>query len=307
MKQKYFYLIAALATATFSLSSCIDDEYDPALIRLSVDGLGNTATTRATSTDALQNTQFISGLGIQVEAYETGGASTYTTGTYTTTSNVGSTEGSILLSGSLYYHPTSNIDICAYYPSTVTSAGTTTFSVQTDQTSTNVANYRSSDLMYATKLTDKAKGTVWGLTFNHALSQVIVNISPGTGLTAGDITANVSAVKINNTITASTVAFAAGVITATASSGTSDIDITGSDVASNIGIIIPQTVTSGTTFVTITYNSTPYTYALTSNATFAAGSKYIYNFTLNQAGLELQSVTITDWTNGGSTAGSISL
>lgn len=316
MKQKYFYLIAALAMAMMTQSSCISDDFDPEVVRLSVEGLGNNATTRAASTDALQNTQFVSGLGIQVEAYATGGTSTYATAVYNTTSTTGSTSGSILLSPAstpIYYHPTSNIDICAFYPSSVASASTTTFTVNADQTTASIANYQNSDLMYATKLTNRAKGSTHGLTFNHAMSQIIVNLQPGTGLTASDITTNVSAVKINNTIPTANLAFAedgssvpTGVVTATASGSVGDIDITG-DKASNVGIIVPQTVTSGTTLFTITYNSNNYTYALTANQTFAAGNKYTYTFTLNLAGLQLESVTINDWTAGGSETPTINL
>ena len=316
MKQKYYYLIAALAMAMMTQSSCISDDFDPEVVRLSVEGLGNNATTRAASTDALQNTQFVSGLGIQVEAYATGGTSTYATAVYNTTSTTGSTSGSILLSPAstpIYYHPTSNIDICAFYPSSVASASTTTFTVNADQTTSSITNYQNSDLMYATKLTNKAKGSTHGLTFNHAMSQIIVNLQPGTGLTASDITTNVSAVKINNTIPTANLTFAVdgstiptGVVTAAASGSVGDIDITG-DKASNVGIIVPQTVTSGTTLFTITYNSNNYTYALTANQTFAAGNKYTYTFTLNLAGLQLESVTINDWTAGGTETPTINL
>lgn len=316
MKQKYFYLIAALAMAMMTQSSCISDDFDPEVVRLSVEGLGNNATTRAASTDALQNTQFVSGLGIQVEAYATGGTSTYATAVYNTTSTTGSTSGSILLSPAstpIYYHPTSNIDICAFYPSSVVSASTPTFTVNADQTTASIANYQSSDLMYATKLTNKAKGSTHGLTFNHAMSQIIVNLQPGTGLTAGDITSNVTAVKINNTKPTANLTFAkdgsnvpTGVVTAAASGSVGDIDITG-DKASNVGIIVPQTVTSGTTLFTITYNGNNYTYALTANQPFNAGNKYTYTFTLNLAGLQLESVTINNWTDGGTETPTIDL
>lgn len=316
MKQKYFYLIAALAMAMMTQSSCISDDFDPEVVRLSVEGLGNNATTRAASTDDLQNTQFVSGLGIQVEAYATGGTSTYATAVYNTTSTTGSTSGSILLSPTstpIYYHPTSNIDICAFYPSSVASASTTPFTVNANQTTASITNYQSSDLMYATKLTNKSKGSTHGLTFNHAMSQIIVNLQPGTGLTASDITTNVSAVKINNTIPTADLTFGkdgssvpTGVVTATANGSTGDIDITGNK-ASNIGIIVPQTVTSGKTLFTITYNGNDYTYDLTADQPFAAGSKYTYTFTLNLAGLQLQSVTINNWTDGGSETPTIDL
>ena len=185
--------------------------------------------------------------------------------------------------------------------------------MNTNQTTASIANYQSSDLMYANKLTNKAKGSTHGLTFNHAMSQIIVNLQAGTGLTPDDITTNVTAVKINNTIPTANLEFAVdgssvptGVVTATASGSVGDIDITG-DKASNVGIIVPQTVTSGKTLFTITYNSHDYTYALTANQPFAAGNKYTYTFTLNLAGLQLESVSINDWTAGGSESSDIPL
>ena len=284
MKKHLFYI----AAAALMLAACSNDERDiqnnDDIIKLSA----NIATpvTRATATDALQNTQFNNSTAIHVDVYETGGSAPMTngSGTYTTTNTTGA------LSGSLYY-PTNgnNIDIEAYYPSTVTYS-TTSFNVLADQSS--AANYCSSDLMYATKLTNKAKGTTHGLTFNHALSKIIVNITNGSGVTAGDITSNVSAVKINNTKLTATIA--KGVVSAATGSAT-DITITGTTNTSNIGIIVPQTVVNGSAFITVTYNSNDYAYTLTADKTFEAGKVYTYALTLTAQGISLSSTTITDW------------
>lgn len=321
MKKNRLFLIAALATATFTLSSCINDEYDPSIVRLAVNGLGSDGLTRAAETDNLQNTQFMSGVGIRVEAYETGATTSYSQATYTTTNTVGSVAGSITLSDGgnpIYYPANKNVDICAFYPSTVVSTPTptATFTVNADQTTTNVANYRSSDLMYATKASNLAKGSTHGLTFNHALSQVLVNLIPGDGLVIGDLTSNVTSVKINGTQPTANLTFAVdgssiptGVVTAAATGATSDIEIKGGvntagTQTSNIGIIVPQTVAASTTLFTITYittapsTTTQYTWDTAAAITFEPGKQYVFNFTLNLGGLVLESIAITDWLAG---------
>ena len=255
--------------------------------------------TRATLSDAeAQNTQFVSGKSILVEAYETGGATTYTSGNYTT-GDAGA------MSGSLYYPASlANIDICAFYPATVNSA-TTSFSVGANQTS--AALYEDYDLMYATKLTNRAKGTTHALTFNHALAKIIVTLSPSDGVTSGNISTNVSAVKINNTKLTATTSVSAGAITVSGVTGdATDIEITGTNVASQAGIIVPQTVAAGA-FITITYNDQEYVYSLPASATFAAGTVYTYALTIGTAGIVLTSSTITNWTDGGTTNGIITL
>ena len=305
MKKKYFYLIAALATATMTLSSCINDDYDPELLRLAVDGLGTKAGTRA-KTDAtdLQYQQFVANERIHVDAYEynstTPVTTPYTQGTYNTTDASGT------LSGSLYYHATKTVDIEAYYPYTVT-YNTSSFTVQTTQNDS--ANYKASDLMYATRLTNKAKGTIWPLTFNHALSQIVVTLTAGDGLTASDITTNVTSVDIKNVKTqgaiTNSLSAASPAYTVAATGAAGDINIFSSTVttesqtaATSTGIIVPQTVNSGTVLFSITYNGNTYTHTLTANQTFAAGYTYTYAFTLNLAGIELSSTSINNWTAG---------
>ncbi len=289
--------------AALSFTSCINDSHDAEssnIVRLAIEGVGAQTVTRANTTEDLQNTQFVSGKSIYVEAYETGETTTYTTATYTTTSTPGNTSGSIQLSGTMYY-PSSqaNIDICAYYPSDVSSS-TTTFYVGDDQTT--AAKYQLYDLMYATRLTDKAKGSTHALTFNHALTKIVVNLKAGNGLSDSDITGKVTAVKINNTILKADLTISGGEISASKDSEESatDIDITGATKTNHTGIIVPQTLTEGTTFITVTYNNNALTYAIPSGGkTFAAGAVYTYNFTVNAQGILLESTEINNWNSTG--------
>ena len=75
-----------------------------------------------------------------------------------------------------------SVDVHAYYPSSVTNS-TTSFSVLQDQTST--ANYKSSDLMYATCAATRSAGAATGsgsLTFSHRMAKIIVSATVGAGV-----------------------------------------------------------------------------------------------------------------------------
>ena len=290
MKKTLFYAAAAVLL----LTACTNDETNAQLensdiISLSASVSGNN--TRASLSDAdIQNTQFVADRSIYVEAYKTGVATTYTTGTYTTGANGAMT-------GSLKYPADgTNIDIMAYHPAqngenNVTSS-LTSFVVGTDQTS--VINYQDSDLMYATKLTNKAKGTTHELTFTHALARIVVNLTADASIDDASLT-HLTCVTINGTKTTATIT--SGVWQSEAGS-VADINITGTTKASHSGIIVPQTVAAETTFITITYNGNALTYKIPAGGkTFAAGNSYTYNFTVKASSITLQSSSITAWTN----------
>lgn len=288
MRKSYLFL----AASALMIAACSNDEsgdqsvQSPEVISLSATVNGGMRASGANP----QDEQFVSGKKIFVEAYKTGvSTATYATGEYTTTDASGT------LSGTLTYPATGeNIDICAYYPSTVNS-NTTSFTVQTDQSSD--ANYQNSDLMYATKATGLEKGSIHNLTFNHALSKIIVEIQPGTGVLAGDITSQVSAVKIKNTQPTATFNITGGAVGTIEESGSvTDINITGTKTI-NEGIIVPQDVDAGA-FIEVTYNGTQYTYNLGASKTFNPGEKYTYTLTLNASGISLKSLEINDWTLG---------
>jgi hypothetical protein len=288
--KKYF----AFAAAAIMMVACNVEELKTSDVQengtISLSASINSAddATRAKSADALQNQLFVSGKTIFVEAYETGASTPYTSGTYTT-------GAAGALTGGLYY-PANNgaIDICAYYPSDITRSSTS-FAVQTNQASE--ANYQASDLMYATKLTEKSSGTTHDLTFNHALTKIVVIISLHASITNENLTTHptVTAVAINSTKPNATLSITNGAITISGVTGdAADISIMGTGL-DNMGIIVPQTVAANADFITISYNSAAYTYKLPEAKTFAAGKVYTYELTLTARGLELQATTITNW------------
>ena len=290
---KKYLIFAAAALMMTACDEAIQNDVvgDGGTIHLTATVSSGGGATRASATGNLQDTEFASGKQIFVEAYETGETTPYTSGDYTT-GDAGA------LSGSLRY-PANNqaIDLCAYYPNSISSVSDA-FAIQTDQR--EVVNYQASDLMYATKLTNKSSGSDHNLEFNHALTKIVVNIVAGAGLTSDNITTSpgVTAVKIKNTLPNASLVIDNGVITASkASTGSAaDINITGTG-ASNVGIIVPQEVPAGA-FITLTYNSVDYTYNLPAAKTFEAGKLYTYTFTLAAKGLSLTATSINNWTAG---------
>ena len=296
MRKSYFLL----AASALMIAACSSEEsgnqsvQNPEVISLSATVNGG----MRASGENLQNAQFVSGASIHVEAYKHVGGTACGNGDYTTTDANGN------LSGSLTYPATGDkIDICAYYPASVSSS-TTSFTVKSNQS--DESDYRDSDLMYADKLEDKAKGTTHNLTFNHALSKIIVNIEAGTGVDDDDITSLVGAVKIKNTKPKATLTIAGGAVGNIAESGEiTDINITGTG-AINEGIIVPQTVNAGA-FIEVTYNGTQYTYYLGASKKFEPGHKYTYTLTLRASGIELKSLEINDWDEGAGGTDNITL
>ena len=305
MKTKFFYF----AAAAMMLAACSNDEsvnevQDTDFISLTAVVQNNV--TRASLTDAeAQNTQFEQGQSIYVEAYKHGVNTTYATGTYTTIDGAGT------LSGSIKYPYTDgvvgNVDIIAYYPTTnesnnVTSA-LTTFTVSSSQTSKD--NYQNSDLMYAKAGTEGdglAKGNTHELTFNHALTKIIVNLTADESINDNGLT-KLTAVKINNTYLTANILQGVCQSAKTDDETATDIDIFGTTKTSHQGIIVPQTITKGTVFITITYNEQELTYSIPDGGSdvdkqFVKGNVYTYSFTLSATGITLQSSSITNWANG---------
>ena len=296
-----------LAAAAITLVACNQKEMEndgvqePKVINLTASINSGEDVTRASSADDLQDQQFVSDEQIFVEAYETGQSTAYKTGTYTTGAS-----GALTADAPGMYYPANNgaIDICAYYPSTISSSSTE-FTVGNDQQT--AAGYRASDLMYATKLTDQASTTseTRHLVFNHALAKIIVNITLDQSITTQSITQpTISAVKIKNTVREASLSISDGDITASKKTtgepapSASDINITGTVESvvghSNMGIIVTQQVAADD-FIEVTYDNRTYTYELPNATTFQKGKVYTYSFTLTARQLRLDVQQINDW------------
>ena len=193
-----------------------------------------------------------------------------------------------------------SVDVHAYYPSSVTNS-TTSFSVLQNQTST--ANYKSSDLMYASCAATRSAGAATGsgsLTFSHRMAKIIVSAAVGAGV---NTITDVRIVGGHRTIDISTPQTCALGTTLSDANTTSDyITVyTGgsSGSASCAALVVPEAGGFTGEFLQIITDMGTATYSLSSKV-LASGSAYTFNITVSAAAIGL-TTTITTWTNGGTT------
>ena len=243
--------------------------------------------TRTTSTD-LQSSQFTSGQTFY--AYFTSSSVVPQSTVFTADGSGGATPANqpyFKLSGT-------TTDVRAYYPSTVTEA-TTSFVVEADQTTD--ASYRNSDLMYASATIPKVYPTSTGeLAFAHKMAKVRVQ-TVNNGSSVKTIT--LKSVKRQVPFTAST--GAVGVATVSGATDVTMFDHAGqtSDIDC-VALIPPQTMTSGTTLIEVTtvlHSSSPLTYQLPANISFASGMQYIFTVNVHEESL-IVSCNVTAWGTG---------
>ena len=305
-------IISACAVLV-ALASCSNDhvisqpgaEDTPIRIQANVGAV----TTKAASD--IQGSQFVNGESVNVYIYEhtTGGPATYTYGNGGNGLVTCTSDGAGKLNpGSIFYPQNGNgIDVYGVYPTSVTE-NQSQFSVNTDQSQD--ANYKASDLMYASCQTDHRKGSDVNLTFVHKLSKVTVELIPGTGFQDTDL--DNAVVNIMNTYTACSIASLdkSGIGSITASAIPSDIKPvkigtwSNSTKAKMSAIVIPQTINAGDQLFEVTLDgiSTPYKYKIPiggNNVVFAEGKEYNYKLTIKIDGIGVTS-SINNWTDDSS-------
>ena len=294
--RKYFIL----AATALAMVACSNEENENA-VQNTDNVIRLTASVGAAQTRAaynIQSTAFDANELINVECTPVGGSPA--SKVYTTSA---ASEGvnDLTIESNPFYWPANgaNVSLKAYYPSTVTSE-TTSFSVQEDQSA--ATGYKASDLMYSAALnvdnTTANHVLRHGFTFTHALTKIIVKLTPGAGMTADDLAAATITLHAKKTAT-----IIAGVVDA-ASGDVVNIGMgTGSNNTDGIAaIIVPQTIDGSETaqnFITVTSGGNPVTYKLALVKAFEAGKVYTYNLTVSMADIELKSTTINDWTSGG--------
>lgn len=206
--------------------------------------------------------------------------------------------------GTTNYFPANGngVDVYGIYPTSIKESTTPQpFSVSTNQSYDN--DYKASDLMFASLLPNKKKGTPISLSFAHKLSKVIVKLEAGDGLQNSEL--HNAIVEINNTYPGCSIATVDknGFGTIAATGSTADITVgkwtTGSSGIA--AIVVPQTVTKGKALFKVTLsNGATYTYTIPnggsdSDVTFAEGKVQTYTLTLRTADISVTS-TIKDWT-----------
>lgn len=292
MKKKYLLF----AAAAIGLAACSNDEgggrtIDPDVISFSAT-IGGPVTRAASTATDLQDTYFVENEEVNVCSAATG-ETDYTYAVYKAGAASGTANAFTLKDGetALRWPSTGNIDLVAYHPSIITAA-TTEFAVAIDQSASD--GYRGSDLMVADKLENKAKADgAPSFTFHHKLSKVVVNLTPGAGISDDDLANTTVRIKTIKTATASE-----GVWSAKSGESTEWIALgTG---ASTAAIIVPQSITGTTAdpvdFIEIKVRSNPaVVWKTNATRTFAANTVSTYNLTVNMASISLTSTSITGW------------
>jgi len=189
---------------------------------------------------------------------------------------------------------TSSCTVHAYYPSSHTNS-TSSFSVQQDQSGD--ANYKSSDLMYATTNITKSNPS-GSLTFAHRMAKIIVNATAGAGvrtITDVRIIGGYCTINISTPLSCTL-----GTTLSNALSTSSYITMYsgGSSGSASCAAMIPPQSISGSLLQVVTNQGTA-TYSLPSSKSFESGKSYQLDLTVNATAVGT-TTTITGWTESGS-------
>lgn len=302
------YLI--LAAAAIAMASCSNDEgasvANDGTIRLTTDV--SKAGTR-TIDQTVQATQIVNGGKVFAEFTTTLAAGDCTNWTnQQTTTGAYTADGNGNLSGATVKWPktygtsdpvgTETVSVEAWYPFTEKpNLGSATHAVEADQSTE--ANYAASDYLHGASSSaftyDKISSPIL-VTFQHMLSKINVKVtkSDGSSLVGAKVVFGPEDMILKGTI-GSTSAVTAVTTPAAGDKGQvtmATLDATGTASC----IIIPQTLASTKTLITITDADGSYSYTLAAAKTFAATKAYTYNVTIAEAGVIILSEQITDWT-----------
>lgn len=153
------------------------------------------------------------------------------------------------------------------------------------------SDYQASDLLIATNTTGlKAENNPVGLTFNHAMARLDVNL---TFRNQWDGAPTVSSVEIKAKKTATVNYLAANPMTATGSQ--SAVALTKKSNAAWSGLQIPQT---GANTITIKIDGKSYNFTHTSDIPLAKGQYTTVNLIVGRNTIDLGSISISPWTAG---------
>lgn len=218
---------------------------------------------------------------------------------FRTTATTG-TDGGLVPTGTTPYFPNTGnkVNIYAYYPATVTGA-TTSFTVQTDQTT--AAGYRASDLMYGEPASNPVAPTAAAvpLQFTHKLSKVIVRLQAEDGdeLAASELANATVTMKAMASTPVSTTGEAtpqnwASATASTINMGGMTVSPSNNAVYETAAVIVPQTIANASAnviAVTLPGIGTCY-YTPQHELNIVAGHSHVFTFTL---GLNQIRVTAT--------------
>lgn len=180
-------------------------------------------------------------------------------------------------------------DFYVYYPYRATVTDTETIEVEVQQDQSSSANYWNSDLLWGKTEGIAPTSSAVQVATNHVMSNILIYIEAGFGITpellaAADITVAINNLQVNGTLDLST-----GVVKATGETAT----ITPYKESNYYrALIIPQTISDNQNLLTVTVNGK--VFALARNMTFNPNTQHSFTIRidLTQAGIEL---SINPW------------
>ncbi len=295
-------------------------------IQLTAKSMSAMEQTRAASSDDLQNTAFAGGEDVAVYLVDQASSSTYATTPYRfcASAAVGGqnalTYYSDATTASTLYYPvtaSASINIYGFYPysrfASVNDRTTTNLSVNVNADQSTAADYRYSDVMMATPITNQARtSSAVGLTFRHLMAKLVIRLKQGvhsgtTSIITGSSLSG-STLTIEGIITHATLDMTTGTVTAGSNSATvtvaysTDLAFYYNNAGTAIGtteyaIVLPPQALTGKTITIATGASETITGTLPA-LTLTAGSSTILTLTVNDSGIE---ATRTNYSSGGST------
>ena len=225
-----------------------------------------------------------------------GSTTTASSTTFTTSNSSGSTTPAT----QPYFNAgASSATVRAYYPyvsgKQITNS-TTSFSVETAQNTD--ANYKKSDLMYATASLTKSSASVTGsLSFSHRMAKILVTANIGTGVTNIQSIRIIGGYRTINIATPETCTLGSTLSNANSTSSYITMYSTTSTSQVNCAALIPPQSISGN-FLQIVTNVGTATYSLASSKSFASGRSYQLTITVNAAAVGT-TTSISGWTGTG--------
>ena len=206
-----------------------------------------------------------------------------------------------------YWQNTDPVTVQGICPATA--AGSTTWSVESDQSS--YRNYQSGDLL-ATGVTTVNYGNAANLTFRHQTAKLVVNIVDGPIVPDNpEVTVGNNNLALTGTFTKPSSGSSFGTWTPGAQTGSITPyrlsypnTVAGKTIkVSYAALVIPQILDAGTKLISILINGQLYTYKLPLDITWKPGCVYTYTITVRAEGLEVSVDTIQDWTDDGGESG----
>ncbi len=313
---KIFKLLTFAALSAVMLSSCTKDDsnvlevQDEGLIPLNISGSINQVHTKATAEGFVDK----DAVGLFAVNYESNN----------------SVPGALLNSGNqadnvrydfdesnhkwvpvrpVYYkNVNTHVDLFLYYPfqRDVGEVNSSSFEVQKDQskaaTSSSLSGYEASDWMWGKGTDITPSESSVRISLSHRLSAVQVTLNEGTGFDPGVFETLSKSVIVSNTTRKATLDYSTGIATPIGSAQADGIVMCSQTDGSYRAIVIPQTVTAGTSLFAITIDGISYSFKQSADVVYQPGKQINVSININKKvptgnyELVLSDFQITDWT-----------